>query len=248
VCTVLLRFEPGHPWPLLLAAVRDEFADRAWDPPATHWPEETAAGLVGGRDRVAGGTWLAVDPAAPAVAALLNGVRLPPPASGVRPSRGALPLAALTGRWRPEEADLSGYNGFHLLHATATAVRVWTWDGGDLADRSLEPGDHILVNAGIDVPGSPLVKHFGPLLAGTPSPDPRPGTPTAAGWGGWVTLLDGDGLDPADPRALIVRHLFSGRVYASGSATLVGLGAAGLRYDFTAQPGSAAGWYPVPTR
>src|SRR5689334_19863427 len=100
MCTVLVRLRPGTAWPVLIAAVRDEFLDRPWEPPAAHWPEHPS--IVGGRDRTAGGTWLAVDseqsgPTAPGLAALLNGKRLPLPASGeARPSRGALPLAALT--------------------------------------------------------------------------------------------------------------------------------------------------------
>ncbi|HJR26692.1 MAG TPA: NRDE family protein, partial [Acidimicrobiales bacterium] len=64
MCTVLLRVDPGSPWPVLLGAIRDEFVDRPWDPPARHWSGPWA-GLVGGRDAKAGGTWLAVDPAVP---------------------------------------------------------------------------------------------------------------------------------------------------------------------------------------
>src|SRR5439155_24346541 len=93
MCTVLLRFAPGGPCPLRLGAVRDEFVDRAWDRPAAHWGDR----LLGGRDRTAGGTWLAADPDRPAVAAILNGVRRPVPESGVRPSRGRLLLGALRG-------------------------------------------------------------------------------------------------------------------------------------------------------
>ena len=39
----------------LLAANRDERLDRPWDPPAEWWPDRL--GMVGGRDRDAGGTW-----------------------------------------------------------------------------------------------------------------------------------------------------------------------------------------------
>src|SRR5690242_7198433 len=60
MCKVPLRFAPGTTRPLILAAVRDEFADRPWDPPGEH--RASAPGLVGGRDRGAGGTWLAVSP------------------------------------------------------------------------------------------------------------------------------------------------------------------------------------------
>jgi uncharacterized protein with NRDE domain len=57
VCTVILLRRPGHDWPLLLAANRDERLDRAWDAPAAHWPDRP--GVVGGRDRT-GGTWMAM--------------------------------------------------------------------------------------------------------------------------------------------------------------------------------------------
>src|SRR5256714_4879658 len=90
MCTVLLRFAPGTSCPLLFGAVRDEFVDRSWDPPAAHW----GGRLLGGRDRSAGGTWLAVDPDRPAVAAVLNGGRLPPPADRVPPSPGGPPPRA----------------------------------------------------------------------------------------------------------------------------------------------------------
>ncbi|MFC7481156.1 NRDE family protein [Luedemannella flava] len=87
MCTVLLRLDPAAAWPLLLLAVRDEYLGRPWDRPGRHWPA-LGGRLVGGRDSVSGGTWLAVDPAAPAVAAVLNGDRLPVPAAGARPTRG----------------------------------------------------------------------------------------------------------------------------------------------------------------
>lgn len=154
MCTVLLRFAPGRAWPLLLAAVRDEFVDRAWDLPGAHWGDR----ILGGRDRTAGGTWLAVDPDRPAVAAVLNGKRLPPPPDGVRPSRGALPVAALRGEPLPDA--LPRFDGFHLVLATATSVRLWTWDGTGITDRLLEPGDHLIVNDGVDLreplPGNDL--------------------------------------------------------------------------------------------
>src|SRR5215831_2272631 len=176
MCTVLLRFAPGTARPLTVAAVRDEFADRAWDPPATHWPSEP--GVVGGRDRQAGGTWLAVSPGTRSVAALLNGVRLPPLPSGVRPTRGTLVLSALAGTF--DESTLDGYDGFHLLLGRPDAVTVWSWDGTTEKRQDLTPGDHIIVNLGVDTVDDPLVPHFAPLLAAT-SPDPAD----------WVRLLAG---------------------------------------------------------
>jgi hypothetical protein len=241
VCTVLLRFAPGTAWPLLVGAVRDEFADRAWDPPGRHWAER----LIGGRDRVAGGTWLALDPATPALAAVLNGPPLPVPADGRRPSRGDLPLAALRGQPLPHGDELARYSGFHLLTAFTDRADVWTWDGLALTHHALDPGDHVIVNAGIDV-DTPLVNRVLPALRRTPTPDPRPGRPAGAAWGEWIKLLGGGDTDPADPHALIGRRTFQGRVYASTSASLLALSGDGVRYDFAAPPGTDAPWYEVP--
>ena len=70
MCTAILRIDPGAP--LLLAGVRDELADRPWQPPGRYWPDYPE--LIGGRDLQAGGTWLAVAPAcARRVACVLNG-------------------------------------------------------------------------------------------------------------------------------------------------------------------------------
>lgn len=247
----MLRLTPGGRWPLLLAAVRDEFTGRAWDPPAAHWPDRPA--VRGGRDRLAGGTWLAVDLARPAVAALLNGVRRPEPEDGsTRPTRGTLPLAALAAGGAPgpvpgvpDERTLSGYDGFHLLRADRSGAEVWSWDGKELIRATLDPGDHIVVNLGADRAEDPLVPHFAPLLAATPDADPAAGAGSAVAWDGWIDLLRGDGLAPTDPRGLIIAHEFAGGTYGSTSASLVGLGADGaVRYDFTATPATPS-WYPV---
>jgi len=254
MCTVLLRFRPDHPWPLLVAAVRDEFLERPWDPPAAHWAETPA--IVGGRDRTGGGTWLAVRNRSPAVAALLNGVRLPVLEIGTRPSRGWLPLTALTDPTMPDRGvpDTTDYDGFHLLLGTPTGVTVWSWDGRIRTRHDLPPGDHILVNLGVNTVDDPLVPHFAPLFAALPDP-PLVGETTEDAWGSWLTLLRGDGLAGDDPRALIVRkefdgtepgaEEFAGRVYGSGSATLVAISADRVRYDFTATPATPQ-WTPVP--
>lgn len=247
MCTVLLRLTPGAAWPVLLGAVRDEFADRAWDPPAAHW-DGPRAPLIGGRDATAGGTWLAVDPSRsrPAVAALLNGTRRPPLGDGrTRPTRGSLALDVLTGHARLDEHALADHDGFHLLLATVEGAEVWSWDGAELRHRDLAPGNHIIVNLGIDVDDDPLVPHFAPLLAGLDAPSLLPAEPTAAAWAPWTDLLQGDGIDPEDPRALIVRRIVEGRVYASTSASLVALAPHAARYDFCSEPTRPDAWQPV---
>ncbi|RFU39238.1 hypothetical protein DZF91_23470, partial [Actinomadura logoneensis] len=71
MCTAIVSVDPASPVPVLLVGVRDEFIDRDWEGPGRHWPDRP--GLIGGRDLRAGGTWLAVDPAARRAATVLNG-------------------------------------------------------------------------------------------------------------------------------------------------------------------------------
>jgi hypothetical protein len=217
---------------VLLGAIRDEFVERAWDPPARHWDGHWAH-LLGGRDRRAGGTWLAVDPSVPAVAALLNAGKREEPVDGVvRPTRGTLALHILDSRDLPE--DIEHYDRFHLLRATIDGAELWSWDGTSLSHQELSPGDHIIVNAGLDTDDDPLVPHFAPLLAGTGSD-----------MADWRTLLSGDGLDPGDERALVVCKEIEGHLYGSTSGTLLALSPQEVRYEFTATPADTASWFEV---
>ena len=253
----ILSIEPGAP--VLLAGIRDELIDRAWDPPGRHWPEYP--GLIGGRDRLAGGTWLALAPGAGRVACVLNGRGAMAPEQARR-SRGVLPLqAAAEGKLGP--ARLADFDPFHLLSAEPGAATLWSWDGERLTDRDLAPGLHVVVNSGLDAglraggdPGSAAqgrehelarVAYFRPRLDAAARPDPRPGVPPAQAWGSWLPLMNGGGLDRSDPRALIVRRdLGAGRIWGTTSISLVALGGAGLRYDFTGRPGDPDAWTPVP--
>ncbi|HEX4655832.1 MAG TPA: hypothetical protein VH307_00360, partial [Streptosporangiaceae bacterium] len=62
----------------------------------------------------------------------------------------------------------------------------------------------------------------------------------------WLPLMNGDGLDPSDPQALIVRRdLGDGRIWGTTSISLVALAQGGLRYDFNGRPGEPDAWYPV---
>lgn len=243
MCTALLRIDPGSPWPVLMGAVRDEFVERLWDPPAHHWPGPWA-GFVGGRDRTAGGTWLAVDPRSdrPAVAAVLNGGRRDPlPDGAPRPTRGELVLRLLAGHGVPTGPELAAYDRFHLLLATVRRHELWSWDGDALVHRVLEPGPHLAVNQGLDVTSDPLVPHLAPALAAVDAPDPGAGE-----WGGWLELLTGGGLPGDDERALIVDKEIEGHPYGSTSAALVALAADGrVRYDFTATPTVPSSWRQV---
>src|ERR1700722_8091240 len=143
MCTAILSIEPGAP--VLLAGVRDELADRAWESPGRHWRD--FPGIIGGRDLLAGGTWLAVEPAARRVACVLNG-RGRMAVAGSRRSRGVLPLeAAAAGK--PERGGLADFDPFHLLIAEPGMAVLSSWDGEHLTERQLPAGLHIVVNSGL---------------------------------------------------------------------------------------------------
>lgn len=248
--------------PLRLLGIRDELTSRPWRPPARHWP---GSPLVGGIDEQAGGTWLAVHPDIPRVACLLNARGAPADPAGRR-SRGDLSLRAAAegpgflSQLANDPQALKAYDPFHLICATTGSVTVLTWTGGEPAGQSahpavrrLAPDTHLFTNAGHAYPVEPgdpgaesKALHFADKFAAArPSADPS--LPVAQAWGDWLTLAAGDGLDPADPAAIIVRRdLPDGRVYGTTSVTLVALADDGLRYDFQAQPGSPDGWVSVP--
>ncbi len=259
VCTVVVSLAPGERVPLRLLGVRDELANRPWRPPARHWP---GSHLVGGIDEQAGGTWLAVHPDIPRVACLLNG-RGQPADPARRRSRGDLPLrAAAEGpgfliRLADDPDALAAYDPFHLICATLDSVSTLTWEGAARpVVRDLAPGTHLFTNAGHAYPAEPgdpaaepKAVHFADKFAAArPSADPA--LPIAQAWGDWLTLAAGDGLDPEDPAAIIVRRDLpdGGGVYGTTSVTLVALAApaeAGdtVRYDFQPHPGRSEGWY-----
>jgi hypothetical protein len=179
------------------------------------------------------------------MAALLNGVRRPLPVDASRPTRGTLALEVLTSGRVPDDEALAGYDGFHLVLATLAQVDVWSWNGEELDHQQLTGGNHIVVNLGVDASDDPLVPHFEPLLRALPDPLLAEAAPTLLAWEPWTDLLAGEGLDPADPRALLVHRELDGRTYASTSATLVGLSPDGIRYDFSGTPTDPDAWYQV---
>lgn len=252
MCTAVISIDPAAPFPVLLAGIRDEFHDRPSAPPGRHWADRPR--VIGGQDLLAGGTWLAVDPDLPRAGCVLNG-RGQPAEEATRLSRGDLPLrfAADGGLG---ELDHTRYDPFHLICASPDEVRLLGWDGEKFSDRLLEPGLHIVTNLGMagaergegaDAGAiAARIDHFRPRLLAAPRPSPGGRVATAAAWGAWLPLVDGDGLDPRDPRALVLRQEFGGRVAGTVSTSLLALGRdGGVRYDFNDTPGTPARWSTV---
>jgi uncharacterized protein with NRDE domain len=218
VCTVITLQRPGHAWPLLLAANRDERIDRAWDPPGAYWPGQPD--IIAGRDRLGGGTWMGVN-AAGVVATILNRAGSLGPADGKR-SRGALPLLALAAPSAATAAaviaalDGGAYRSFNMVIADRTQMWFVRHHGdGQPAAHLMSPGLHMVTAHDPDDGSSPRVARHRPLFAAAPPPEPPD-------WAAWETLL-ADSAGPHDA-ALAVPPTAG---FGTTSASLFGLPAHG---------------------
>lgn len=186
MCTLVLSRRPGADFPLLLAANRDEMRDRAWDPPARHWPDRPE--LVAGRDRVAGGTWLGLNDWG-VVAAVLNRPGSLGPDARHR-SRGELVLEALDHADAAQAAaalaalDPRAYRGFNLAIADTRDAFWIRSDGALLGVHPIPEGISMLTAHDLDDPACPRIRrHLGDFQA-APLPDPAQGD-----WRAWRDLL-----------------------------------------------------------
>ena len=211
MCTVVVLIRPGHAWPLVLAANRDERLDRAWDLPSAWWPDRP--GVVAGRDRTAGGTWMGVNRHG-LVAAVLNRQGSLGPAPGKR-SRGELPLIALAEPTAAAAAraiaalDAGQWRSFNLVLADASgAVFVRGLGQGRPQERPLTPGLHMVTAHDPDDPDSPRVARHLPRFASARPPDP------VQGWQAWQDLLSDRSGDAAEQLNVVPRGGF-GTVCAS---------------------------------
>jgi hypothetical protein len=176
-----------------LLTVRDEDPERAWDSLGPWWPEQYP-GVIGIRDRRAGGAWLAVDRAAHRLAVLLNRADvLDLPEDRVR-SRGSLALESVAGR--SPEGPLP-MHGFNLLEVGPDAARVLSWDGKTLTETPVPQGVHMLAHDGLDDPATARIARWLPAFRERPARDDN--------WEqSWIDLLAASAeLDPTDDTAII---------------------------------------------
>lgn len=241
MCTVILLHRPGHAWPVLVAANRDEMLDRAWDPPGRWWP--ACPDVTGGRDRLSGGTWMATNRSG-VMAAVLNRPGSLGPAAGKR-SRGELPLLALgegtaaaaaaaiaalpAAEWRPFNMVVADRRGGIFLrgegHGRPEALPL---PQGLSMVTALDPNDL----------ASPRTARHLPRFRAAPVPDPAGGD-----WAGWEALLADDSIAKSRADTLRVPPTDG---FGTVCASLLAIAADGaLDWRFADGPAGAAAFRPV---
>jgi hypothetical protein len=238
VCTVVVLVRLDHPYPVLLAANRDERLSRAWDPPAAHWPHQP--GVLAGRDRTAGGTWMGLNRYG-VVAAILNRAGTLGPVLGKR-SRGELPLLALehataqqgaaaigaldAGEWRDFNMILADHSGAILVRGLGRGhPHVQTRREGVSMVTAYDPNDL----------ESPRVARHLPALSAAPPSSPDD-------WEGWRSILSDRAGHTGEQINVVPRGGF-GTVCSS----FVAIPAQGAPvWLFAAGPPHAAEFLPIP--
>jgi uncharacterized protein with NRDE domain len=149
MCLLLIavRAVPGKP--LLLLGNRDEFRARA-SAAAAPWTEDQR--IVGGRDLVAGGSWLALR--SDGRHAAVTNVRSGLPATAPK-SRGWLVRDFVLGDANPRDfldalhADVESYGAFNLV--VGDRDETWAYGTADYAPCKLDNGVHVISNGRIGV-------------------------------------------------------------------------------------------------
>jgi hypothetical protein len=193
VCTVVIDVENAGSARLL--AVRDEDPLREWDSLGPWWPE-AYPGVIGIRDRRAGGAWLAANPAAGRLAVLLNRADVSDLPEGTAVSRGSLALESVVGR---SPAAPLPMHGFNLLEVGPEGARVLSWDGVELRETSVDPGTHMIAHDDLDDDETPRIAAWLPEFRAL-----GPAAASADWVSEWVDLLAASArLAPEDDRAII---------------------------------------------
>ena len=251
MCTAIISIDRTDAWPILAAFIRDEDRARPTDPPGAWWPPQPS--VLGGRDRRAGGTWLAVDVALPGTSFLLN--HFDPHASHgsvEQPiSRGSLPLEAIRrhATFDPNRLEIERFEPFQLVQLTREIQRAWRWDGATIEPIQLEDGISVIASRVPTLDGesarrATLRDRFMQL------PRPTPTTEAATSreaWGAWIDALDGRHVRPQQLDELVVHSIDQIPGFGTVGASLVALAADGrVRYDISrARDVAADSWSQI---
>jgi hypothetical protein len=216
MCTVVVRRSGDRPGEVL--AVRDELTGREFDDPGRWWPE--LPDVVGGRDRVAGGTWCATDVGTGVTALVLNRYHERTAAPGA-PSRGVLPLLGVVhGAAWVDHVALTGMAGFLLVLVTPDRLTSWEFDGEQLTTTEHPEGTHVFTSGGPEDRKGALWRE---PFAAAAFPDR------------WRDLVREQEPAP-EPEALVVRREREGRVYGTVFAGTIDARPGRLRLEYSRQP------------
>lgn len=157
MCLAIIAYRSFPSWPLIVAANRDEYHSRA-SLPAQPWAQEP--NIIGGRDLLAGGTWLGVN--RNGHWALLTNHRDPNRQNPDAPSRGELTQAFLrttdssTQFVSSIHSEIDRYNGFNLLAGDLTDLWYVSNRSG-MSPAKMAPSIFGISNAELDTPWPKLV-------------------------------------------------------------------------------------------
>ncbi len=223
MCSLIILYRPGHDWPVLIAANRDERLSRPWRPPARHWRDRPD--VVAGMDINGGGTWQGINDHG-VTAAILNRVGTLGPAAGKR-SRGELVLDALD---HADARDAAGaladinpeaYRAFNLLVADNRDAYWLRHDGVRLSLQRVPAGLSMLTARELNDERSARIRHYLPLWRQAAVPAPNEGD-----WHAWTALLASQDTASGDPRDAMT--IVTDADYGTVSSSLMALPSQGV--------------------
>jgi hypothetical protein len=202
-------------------ALRDEVEGRDFDDPGAWWPDQPD--VVGGRDRVAGGSWAVTDARTGVSALVLNRPERRVAEPGA-PSRGVLPLLAVKHElgWSAH-LDVAGMASFTVVLASPQYLALWGFDGQELTSRDLGEGTHLITSGGAE---DGKAQRYLPVFEDGDD---------------WIDIVRG--VAPADdPASLVVRHSDGDRVFATVFGQLITAAPGALDLAYSRTPWAPAPW------
>lgn len=165
MCLLLVLWRTSAAAPVMVAANREEFFDRPFDPPTL---DPGPPRVLAGRDRRAGGTWLGVNEHG-LVVAVTNRFGEPGPEGA--PSRGTLcrrllacPTATAAAELAARELGSGRYAGANYVCLDRAAGLV-VQGGRPVEVLPLTPGLHLLTNGNLNDPDDMRQKYARSLFA-----------------------------------------------------------------------------------
>lgn len=159
MCIAYIEFQPNHPFPLRIAANRDEFHRRPAQL-AHYWKD--SSGILAGRDLEAGGSWLGMHPDNKRFALITNYREPERPAPQGAISRGRLVQEFLTTQLNAQEflnsveEQSDRYAGFNLVlgeHLNDPCAALWYYSNrAAQKPLKLSAGSYVLSNHLLNTP------------------------------------------------------------------------------------------------